>query len=241
MWSGDYEESCLLPAGEAGLLAPWCVRGVVVRTGLEDVRYSDGGWWDPSDTEGRAPERCYGDPQGYEGWTGWRDNPVTFDPQPETGTTTLGEHAVEWFRWSATCAEGQQFTAESWRVTDLGIELSSYDGSTDPEVMVMALVLDQQVPAFTRHVVELSEPVGEVVAGEVQDWSGSWQPSGQQVSFPVTEDSHCLATREGGQTGVDLDLAACTDLEADTDDYPVVSVVVDPEDDVIVVHVLSGH
>lgn len=243
--AGENARTCLLPDGEASLVVPDCARGVEARTGLSDTADTpEGNWWDPTaDTEGLwFPEQCYGDPEGYLGWTEWRDNPVTFDPDPDTGETTVGGHPVAWSRWAATCADGQEFTAEAWRVTDLGIEVRAFDSTDhDLEALTQSLVLDDEVPPFTQQVVQVSEPVGDAVVGELQEWApGSWQGTGEQVSLPISGATWCLATWEDGQMGLDLERADCAALESDTDEYSVVNVMVSADGEVILVHVMSG-
>lgn len=76
---------------------------------------------------------------------------------PETGTATVNGHAAEWFRWSATCEEGQEFTAAAWRFPDLGIELRSADGSQELEPLAQTLVLSDAISADRSTVLIVSD------------------------------------------------------------------------------------
>lgn len=241
LYGGYAQSSCVLPEGETALHFPWCLTGIEIRVGAQDARVENSDWWDPTDPGDGPPEECYADPQGYDGWS-WRDNAVTFEPDPLMGQATVGDHPVEWLRWKATCADSQAFTAESWRILDLGIEVLSRDsGDHDLEAVVQSLVLDQEVPAITEHTVEVSEPIGESVVGELQEWApGHYQGTGEQVSFPITAASWCLATQPDRWLGRDLERTDCTNLAANTAEVPIVVVITDADGMVLTVHVLDG-
>ncbi|WP_109472824.1 hypothetical protein [Ornithinimicrobium cavernae] len=83
-------------------------------------------------------------------------------------------------------------------------------------------------------------PVGESVTGEIQEWSGRWHRTGAQISLAVTDGTRCLVTKPGGELGVDLQTGVCADLEHDLARSSIVRVILTPDDEVLVVHVLSG-
>lgn len=230
--------TCLLAAGETELLYPSCSAGVEIRTGVDPEASTPGGsWWDPGDPEDLAPpEYCYA---AHLDYANAFDNEATFE-EPETGTATVGGHDAEWFRWPASCADGQEFVAEAWRITDLGIELRSKDGSQDVEPLVQAVVLDRDVPTESQVEVMVSEPVGDVLTGELQEWAGRYEGTGEQVTYEITEDTRCLVTTSDGEPGTDMELGACTELQDDPDQYPVFRLIVTADDEVVSAHVVSG-
>lgn len=234
------DSTCLLPAGESELFFPfrWCTAGAEVRVGVDPDAASDaGGWWDPSVPVQDSPaEECYVARQDH----GHPENAATFAPDPETGSTTVDGHPVQWLRWSALCGDGQEFTAEAWRVTDLGVEVRSMDGSQDLEPMVQGLVLDGGVRTDSAVVLEVTEPLGDTLSGEVQEWAGVYQGTGEQVTYSITEDTRCLITKPGAEAGADLQLGDCAALDGDLVEYPVVNVIVNAENEVVMVHRLAG-
>lgn len=228
--------TCLLPDGESALFHfGRCTVGVEVTTGIDALAGDEGlGWWDPAaPPEGFSPDECYVARQDY----GAPDNAVTFAPDPETGSTTIAGHPVEWFRWAATCAEGQEFVAEAWRVTDLGIQLRSMDGSQEVEPLVRALLEDGQAITMGQVDVEVTEPISDLLTGELQAWDGVHVGTGEQVSFTITDDTRCLVTKPGGVLGADLELGSCVDLMIDLENYPIARVIVTPDGDVLTVQV----
>lgn len=209
--------------------------GVEVTTGIDALAVDQGlGWWEPAvPPEGFSPDACYVARQDY----GAPENAVTFASDPKTGSTTIAGHPVEWFRWSATCAEGQEFVAEAWRVTDLGIQLRSMDGSQEVEPLVRALLEDGEAVTIGQVDVEVTEPIGDLLTGELQAWDGVHVGTGEQVSFTITDDTRCLVTKPGGVLGADLQLGSCADLMVDLEDYPIARVIVTPDGDVLTVQV----
>lgn len=221
--------TCLLPEGETELFNRYCTAGVEIRTGL--TADSDW-WWNPAvRDESRAPEPCYAARQDYV------DNaiPVTFATEPETGSTTIQGHPVQWFRWPATCEDGQEFTGESWRITDLGIELRSTDGSQDVEQMLDRLILDAGFRTDREVDVQVTEPIGDALSGERQRWEGAHLDTGDMVTFQITDGTRCLITKPGGQAGADLELGVCADLEQELEYYDVLRVIVNDDDEVVTV------
>lgn len=231
--------TCLLPAGESRLLSPACATGVEIVTlvGEPDGQVR----WDPTDTADRPPEECYAAPEEYQGWTLWdENNPVTFETEPETGSLMWNHWTVEWSRWSATCAQGQEFVAEAWRLPELAVELRSRSGEHDMQAIVDALVVDWMVEPARQVIVRAAEPIGDTVTGEVQEWNGTWLDTGEQVAYAVTDDTQCLVNIPDQQPGVDVEIGDCADLEVDTDSYPYLSVVVSPEGEALTVMHVSG-
>ncbi|WP_256838986.1 hypothetical protein [Ornithinimicrobium faecis] len=233
------DSTCLLPEGESELFNPfrWCTVGAEIRVGVDPEAASvDGGWWDPGVSN--STEECYVVRQGY----GHPDNEVTFAPDPETGSTTVSGHPVEWSRWSASCADGQEFTAEVWRVTDLGIELRSLDGSQDLEPLVQTLLLSGDVTAGTQVVMEVTEPIGANLAGELVTMGArsTWNGTGEFVTYEVTADTRCLVTKPGGERGADLQLGEFADLEAELPGYPYLIVIINPDGEAVSVRPIAG-
>lgn len=228
--------SCLLPKGESTLFgSDWCTAGVEVRTGIDSQAADASGWWDPADpSESAPPEQCYVTRQDY----GAPDNAVTF-ASPEAGSATIADQPVEWLRWHATCAEGQEFTAEAWRVTDLGIQLRSTDGSQEVEPLVRALLEDGGPSTIGLAAIEVTEPIGDTLTGELQVWEGAYLGTGEQVTFTITDDTQCLVTRPGGELGVDLEMGSCADLMLDLEESPIAQVIVTPDGEVLTVRVPS--
>lgn len=228
--------SCLLPEGESTLFgSDWCTAGVEVRTGIDSQAADASGWWDPADpSEFAPPEQCYVTRQDY----GAPDNAVTF-ASPEVGSATIADQPVEWLRWHATCAEGQEFTAEAWRVTDLGIQLRSTDGSQEVEPLVRALLEDGGPSTIGLAAIEVTEPIGDTLTGELQVWEGAYLGTGEQVTFTITDDTQCLITRPGGELGVDLEMGSCADLMLDLEESPIAQVIVTPDGEVLTVRVPS--
>jgi len=216
--------------------ATWCDHGVEVRTGVQDARYDEHGWWDPTDTEGRLAESCYADPAAVDPWA----NPVTFT-DPETGEGTAAGQAYAWFRWSATCQDGQSFTAEAWRFPGLGIELRSVTGEHELAPFAETLVPEAEVPGFAEHMITVTEPIGPAVVGEYLDWApGGPVGNGETVEFALSEETICLVTVPGAGTGEVLQVGSCDALEDGRGDAPFLNVVVDGEGAVLSVRVNSG-
>ena len=236
------DTTCLLPDGESELFHPfrWCTAGVDIRVGVDvEAAFPDGGWWDPTiASEDSPPEECYVARQGY----GPPDNEVTFAPDPQMGSTTVGGHPEEWSRRSASCADGQEFTAEAWRVTDLGIELRSLDGSQDLEPLVQALALRGDFTSGTQAVMEVTEPIGASLVGELvtSGARGTWNGTGEQVTYEVNADTRCLVTKPGGTTGADLQLGECADQDGELTEYPYLIVIIDPEGHVVSIRPIAG-
>lgn len=44
---------------------------------------------------------------------------------------------------------------------------------------------------------EVTEPVGDTISGELQEWNGVYQGTGEQVSYHVTDATRCLITKLG--------------------------------------------
>lgn len=228
--------TCLLPESVVELGATWCDHGVEVRTGVLDARYDEQGWWDPTDTEGRLAESCYADPAAVDPWA----NPVTFT-DPETGEGTAAGQAYAWFRWSATCQDGQSFTAEAWRFPGLGIELRSVTGEHELAPFAETLVPEAEVPGFAEHMITVTEPIGPAVVGEYLDWApGGPVGNGETVEFALSEETICLVTVPGAGTGEVLQVGSCDALEDERGDAPFLNVVVDGEGAVLSVRVNSG-
>lgn len=229
-------DTCVLPESVTELGATWCDQGIAIRTGVRDARYVDHGWWDPTDTADRPPERCYADPSGADG----AENPVTFT-DPETGEGTAAGQAVEWFRWSAACQGGQAFTAEVWRFPDLGIELRTVTGEHQVAPIAEALVVGAGLPGFSEHQIVVTEPIGPAVVGEYLEWApGGPVGNGEFVEFALTKETVCLVTVPGAEPGEALQVGTCTALQNEREDAPFLNVVVDSEGKVLSVRVNSG-
>lgn len=234
------DTTCLLPPGETRVFDGQCPTGIEIRVGVEHLAAEENPnvWWDPGDPDQwDAPESCYAAPVGY----GLPENPVTFDPDPETGTTTVDGHRAEWFRWSATCEEGQEFTAESWRFPDLGIELRSPDGSQDLEPLVETLVISDTIGDLRGTILIVSSLDQESLTGELtEDWPGRWPGTGEQVTLPLTEGAICLVTRVDGTQGADNEVGSCQTLASELEELPYASVIITPEDEVALVYLPRG-
>lgn len=232
--------TCLLPPGETRVFDGECPTGIEIRVGVEHraEEANPNVWWDPGNPDDLdSPVSCYAAPVGY----GLPENAVTFDSDPETGTATVNGHAAEWFRWSATCAEGQEFTAEAWRFTDLGIELRSRDGSQDLEAVAQTLTLSDAIAADRGEVIIVSGALDDTLTGErTEDWPGRWPGTGEDVTLPLTEDTVCLVTRPGGYPGADHEVGSCHALAEELVDRPLAQVITSPEEEVALIYLPRG-
>lgn len=231
--------TCLLPPGETRVFDGQCPTGIEVRVGIEHLaeEANPTTWWDPGNPDpSDPPDSCYAAPVDYDA----PENPVTFDADPENGSTTVNGHTVEWSRWSATCAEGQEFTAESWRFIELGIELRSADGSQDLESLAETLVLSDTIGGHRGTVLIVSD-LGDTLTGELtEDWPGRWPGTGEQATMPLTEDTVCLVTRPGGYPGADHQIGSCQALAEELEDRALAQVILTPGDEVALIYQPRG-
>lgn len=125
------------------------------------------------------------------------------------------------------------FVTRAQRITDLGIQLRWTDGSQEVEPLVRALLEDVDPSTMGPVAVEVTEPIGDTLTGELQVWGGAYEGTGEQVTFTITDNTRCLVTRPGGELGVDLELGSCADLMVDLEESPIAQAIVTPDGEVL--------